>query len=219
MLYNELSMFDLIPFIKAIGVLGVGGVVFAESGLLIGFFLPGDSLLFTAGFLASQGFLNIIFLVITTFVAAVVGDSVGYTIGRKAGPKIFAKEESFWFNPKQIERAHIFFEKHGAKAIIFARFLPIVRTFVPVIAGVGNMKYRTFFLNNIIGALLWAVGVALAGFFLGRSVPNAEHYLLPIILFIIAASFLPTIIHVLRDKEEREYILRVIRKIRNKFSI
>lgn len=210
-------MFNLIPFIKAAGVLGVGGVVFAESGLLIGFFLPGDSLLFTAGFLASQGFLNIILLVTVTFTAAVIGDSVGYTIGKKVGPKIFKKEDSFWFNPRQIERAHIFFEKHGAKAVIFARFLPIVRTFVPVIAGVGNMRYGVFLLNNIIGAVLWAVGVALAGFFLGRSIPNAEHYLFPIILLIIVLSFLPTVIHIARDREEREAVLKMVRKIKEKY--
>lgn len=214
-----LSMFDLVSLIKTVGVLGVGGIVFAESGLLIGFFLPGDSLLFTAGFLASQGYLNITFLVIVAFVAAVVGDSVGYAIGKKIGPKVFAREESFWFNPKQVERANIFFAKHGAKAIILARFLPIVRTFVPVIAGIGNMRYKLFLLNNIIGAVLWAIGVTLAGFYLGKIVPDVDRYLVPIIISIIILSVLPTFIHIIKDREQREHIGRVIRKIRERYSI
>src|SRR5689334_4350450 len=141
-------MFNLVLFIKTVGVLGVGAVVFAESGLLIGFFFPGDSLLFTAGLLASQGYLNIFFLLLVAFVAAVVGDSVGYSIGKKIGPRIFTREKSFWFNPEHSRRAAEFFEKHGAKTIILARFLPIVRTFVPVVAGVGQMKYKTFLFNN-----------------------------------------------------------------------
>lgn len=210
-------MFDLISFIKAAGVLGVGGIVFAESGLLIGFFLPGDSLLFTAGFLASQGYLNIIFLLIVSFVAAVVGDSVGYTIGKKAGPKIFVKEESFWFNPTQVKRAEVFFEKYGAKAIILARFLPVVRTFTPVIAGVGNMKYRVFLLNNIIGAVLWAIGVTLAGFYLGKIVPDVDKYLLPIIILIIFLSILPTFIHIMKDREQRRQISEMFKKIKNRY--
>lgn len=210
-------MFDLISFIKAAGVLGVGGVVFAESGLLIGFFLPGDSLLFTAGFLASQGYLNIVFLVTVTFIAAVVGDSVGYSIGRRVGPKIFIKEESILFNPAQVKKAEIFFEKHGAKAIILARFIPIVRTFVPVIAGVGNMKYTFFLINNIIGAVLWAVGVTLGGFYLGKIVPNVDRYLLPIIILIIFVSLMPTVIHVLKDKEQRGRIVAGIRRIKSKY--
>lgn len=210
-------MFDLISFIKAAGVLGVGGVVFAESGLLIGFFLPGDSLLFTAGFLASQGYLNIVFLVTVTFIAAVVGDSVGYSIGRRVGPKIFIKEESILFNPAQVKKAEIFFEKHGAKAIILARFIPIVRTFVPVIAGVGNMKYKFFLINNIIGAVLWAVGVTLGGFYLGKIVPNVDRYLLPIIILIVFVSLMPTVIHVLKDREQRGRIVAGIRRIKSKY--
>ncbi len=206
-------MFELIPFIKAAGILGVAGIVFAESALLIGFFLPGDSLLFTAGLLASQGYLNITLLVVSSFVAAVVGDSVGYSIGKKAGPAIFKNEDSFWFNPAQIARANLFFEKHGAKTIILARFLPIVRTFVPVIAGVGTMRYRTFLLYNVLGGFLWTFGITLGGFFLGKAVPNIDHYLLPIIVLIIFLSILPTVIHVARDPEQRAQLKKILSKI------
>ncbi len=206
-------MFSLISFIQVAGYIGVGAVIFAESGLLIGFFLPGDSLLFTAGLLASQGYLNIFLLVTVTFFAAVIGDSVGYSIGKKIGPKVFTRDTSFWFHPDHITRANVFFATYGAKTIILARFLPIIRTIVPVLAGVGEMKYRTFFLNNIIGALLWAVGVALAGFFLGRSVPNVDHYLLPIIIFIIALSFLPTIISICRDEKQRKYVQKQVSEL------
>lgn len=205
-------MFDLITFIKVAGYIGVGSLVFAESGLLIGFFLPGDSLLFTAGFLASQGYLNIFILMGITFAGAVIGDSVGYMIGKKAGPKIFVKEKSFWFNPDQVTRAHAFFEIHGPKTLVFARFLPVVRTFVPMIAGIGEMSYPLFLTYNIIGGMLWAIGVPLVGFFLGRTVPNIDHYLLPIIVGIIVVSLMPTIIHVLGDKKQRAYVLGAFRK-------
>ncbi|HET8575200.1 MAG TPA: DedA family protein [Candidatus Paceibacterota bacterium] len=206
-------MFQLIPFIKAAGYVGVGGLVFAESGLLFGFFFPGDSLLFTAGLLASQGYLNIFILLGVTFFSAVVGDSVGYAIGKKAGPKIFNKQESIWFHPSHVERANAFFEKYGSKAIVFARFVPVVRTFVPVIAGVGMMKYKKFFVSNVIGALLWAVGVVCAGFFLGQVFPNAEHYLLPIIIFIIVLSFLPALVHLWRDESARKQLVEMWKRM------
>lgn len=212
-------MFNLIVFIKTAGYLGIAGVVFAESGLLIGFFLPGDSLLFTAGILASQHYLNIFLLVALAFVSAVIGDSVGYSIGRRTGPLVFNKPESFWFRPDHLERAHNFFDKHGPKALVFARFLPIVRTFVPVIAGVGKMKYRTFLTYNIIGGALWTVGVSLAGFYLGKLVPNIDSYLLPIIVLIIVVSFLPTLIHVWRDEGQRKYVISAIKKVFKKKAI
>jgi membrane-associated protein len=209
-------MFQLIPLIKAVGYIGVGGIIFSESGLLVGFFLPGDSLLFTAGLLASQGYLNIVLLILASFIGAVVGDSVGYAIGKSTGPRIFNKQESIWFHPDHVVRANAFFERYGAKAIIFARFLPIVRTFVPVIAGIGKMRYRTFLFSNIIGGFLWTVGVALAGFYLGQIFPGIQHYLLPIILLIVVLSFLPTAIHILRDKNARVQIAKSIKNIRDR---
>ncbi len=198
-----IMIFDLVPFIKTAGYIGVGSIIFAESGLFIGFFLPGDSLLFTAGLLASQHYLNIFLLVIITFFAAVIGDSVGYAFGKKVGPKLFNKPQSLLFNPKHIIKAKAFFEHHGAKAIILARFMPIIRTFAPITAGIGGMPYRQFLINNLVGGALWTGGVSLAGYYLGKVVPNVDHYLLPIILLIIILSFLPALFHIFkRDKKE-----------------
>ncbi len=191
--------FDLESLIRTAGYLGLFGIIFAETGLLIGFFLPGDSLLFTAGFLASQDYLNIWLLVAVCFVAAVSGDAVGYAFGNRVGRRLFQRPESRLFRPEYLRRAEIFFEQHGGKAIILARFMPIVRTFVPIIAGVGSMRYPRFAAFNVIGALLWAVGLPIAGYFLGKSIPNVDRYLLPIILVIIVVSIAPTAIHVWRE--------------------
>ena len=191
-------MFDLIPLIKTAGYLGLFGIVFAESGLFIGFFLPGDSLLFTAGFLASQGFLNIWALSFLMFVAAVTGDSVGYAFGKKAGPKIFYREDSFFFHRNHIERARAFYEQHGSKTIVLARFIPMARTFAPILAGVGKMRYRTFLFYNIIGGALWALGMPWLGYYLGSTIPNIDKYLLPIILIIITLSVAPGLYHMWR---------------------
>lgn len=203
---------DLIDFIKYAGVLGVALIVFAESGLLIGFFLPGDSLLFTAGFLTYAGILpvNINILVLILFIAAVVGDTVGYTFGRKVGPRVFSKPDARLFKQEYVETAQAFYEKHGGKTIIIARFVPIVRTFAPIVAGVGKMQYQKFVAFNIIGALLWAAGVTYAGYFLGRWFEHMgweiDHILLPIIAVIILLSVAPPAIHILKDKHRRRAI-------------
>lgn len=190
---------DLESLIQTVGYLGMFAIVFAETGLLIGFFLPGDSLLFTAGFLASQDYLNIWLLVIVCFTAAVLGDAVGYFIGNRFGRQLFIKEESRLFKPKYLMQAEAFFAKHGGKAIIIARFMPIVRTFIPVIAGVSAMHYRRFFSYNVIGALLWAVGVTVAGYFLGSTIPGVDKYLLPIIALIVIVSILPSVLHIWKE--------------------
>lgn len=200
---------DLIDLIKYVGVLGVALIVFAESGLLIGFFLPGDSLLFTAGFLVHSGYLpiNIHLLVLTLFAAAVLGDSVGYTFGRRVGYRVFNRENSLLFRQENIKKAQNFYEKHGGKTIIIARFIPIVRTFAPVVAGVGKMQYKTFLTYNVIGALLWAAGVTYLGYFAGGWLEAAgieiDHILLPLIAVIILISVLPPLIHVFKDKKQR----------------
>lgn len=193
-------------------------IVFAESGLLIGFFLPGDSLLFTAGFLASQQFLgmDITILLVGFFVAAVLGDSVGYSFGKRVGPKLFTKEDSFWFHKKNLAKAQHFYEEHGKKTIVIARFLPVVRTFAPIVAGIGNMEYKTFVVFNIIGGVLWAVGLTIAGYFLGNLIPNIDHYLLPIIIGIIVLSVAPTAIHILKDEDQREQIMNLLRRLMGK---
>ena len=211
-------MFDLISLIKAAGYFGVFGIVFAESGLFIGFFFPGDSLLFTAGFLASQDFLNIWVLAIGSFVCAVAGDSVGYAFGRRVGPAIFKRENSFWFHRDHLERARRFYERHGGKTIILARFMPIVRTFAPIIAGVGVMRYPKFFTYNVIGGFLWAVGLSTLGYTLGNTIPNVDRYLLPIIALIIFLSVLPSAIHILRDKTMRGQLYSSISHCFNKIK-
>jgi membrane-associated protein len=203
--------FDLVTLIKTVGYLGLFGIVFAESGLLIGFFLPGDSLLFTAGFLASQGFLDIRILAPLMFIAAVTGDSVGYAFGKRAGPRIFKRQDSLLFHQDHLMRAQLFFEKHGGKTIILARFVPIVRTFAPILAGAGKMDYRTFLFFNIVGGALWALGLTVLGYYLGRWIPDVDTYLLPIIALIILISVLPTVIHLSRDKALRTRIISYIK--------
>lgn len=171
-------------------------IIFAESGLLIGFFLPGDSLLFTAGLLAATGGegdpnLNIWVLLVGCFAAAVLGDQVGYLFGKRAGPALFRRPNSKLFKQEYVHRTKIFFEHHGPKTIILARFVPIVRTFAPILAGVGEMPYRTFVRFNVVGGFLWAVGVTSLGYLLGQSFPEIEDYLTPVIFFIIFLSLIP----------------------------
>lgn len=184
---------DLQTLIRSAGYFGVAAIVFAESGLLVGFFLPGDSLLFTAGFLASQGVLDIRWLVPICFLAAMAGDAVGYAFGRRVGPKLFQREDGRFFRREHLLRAETFFAVHGGKAIVLARFLPVVRTFTPIVAGAGTMPYRRFAAFNLIGALLWAAGLTLAGYLLGSAAPGADRYLLPIVLLIVAASIAPAL--------------------------
>ena len=191
---------NLINLIKGVGLLGIFVIVFAESGLFIGFFLPGDSLLFTAGFLASQGFLNIALLLLLAFLGAVLGDSVGYFFGKKIGPKIFNRKDSLLFKKENLLKAQSFYDKYGPKTIILARFVPIVRTFAPIVAGVGEMHYSTFIKFNIIGGFLWSMGLTLGGYFLGALVPNVDKYLLPIIALIIFISILPPLYEFIKSK-------------------
>lgn len=184
-------MFDIIALVKTAGYVGIFGMVFAESGLFFGFFFPGESLLFTAGLLASQGFLDFYILAPLVFAGAVLGDTVGYAFGRKVGPAIFTSETSLFFNKKNIERTKTFYEKYGTKTIILARFVPIVRTFAPIFAGVGQMRYKTFLAYNLIGGALWGLGVTGAAYYLGSLFPNMEHYLVQIVAGIIIISLLP----------------------------
>lgn len=198
---------DLKSLIQAIGYLGVITIVFAESGMLIGFFLPGDSLLFTAGFLASQGYFNIFWLTLGCFVAAVVGDSVGYIIGDKFGKKLFQRNDSMFFRKDHLLKAQAFYQKHGGKAIILARFMPVIRAFAPVAAGMADMKYSVFVFYNIIGGLLWAVGLTLSGYFLGSVIPDVDKYLLPIVGAIVLLSISPALIHILKDPKDIRLLL------------
>lgn len=193
----------ILSFIQNLGLLGVFSVIFAESGLFFGFFLPGDSLLFSAGLLASAGYFNIIYLFLGSFVCAVLGDSVGYWTGKKLGPKIFSKPDSFFFNKKNLDKTSAFYEKYGKKTIVLARFVPVVRTFAPIMAGAGSMNYKDFIFYNILGGLFWTASMTLGGYFLGDLVPNIEKYVLPIVGGIVFLSVLPILKEFLiRDKAE-----------------
>ncbi len=190
---------NILDWLGPFATIGLFLIIFAESGLLIGFFLPGDSLLFTAGLLAATAEendlnLNIWVLLIGCFVAAVLGDQVGYMFGNKVGPSLFRRENSRLFKQEYVQRTKDFFEHHGPKTIILARFVPVVRTFAPVLAGVGEMRYRVFLRYNVVGAFLWAVGVTSAGYILGETVPSVDKYLLPIIFVIVILSLIPPLL-------------------------
>lgn len=177
-------------------------IVFAETGLLIGFFLPGDSLLVTAGVFAAAGHLDIWTLLFAVSAAAVIGDQVGYFIGARTGPRIFTREDSLLFKRAHLMRAHAFYEKHGGKTIILARFVPIVRTFAPVVAGVAEMEYRKFVTYNVMGGILWVWSMSLLGYSLGRVVPDIDRHIHIVIAVVIVLSILPGVFEVWRARRE-----------------
>lgn len=211
---------NLIELIKTIGYLGLFFMVFAESGLFFGFFFPGDSLLFTAGFLASQQILDIKILVPLVVFAAIAGDSVGFWMGSKFARWLMSRRESFFFKKKYIEKAHKFYEKHGGKALILARFVPAVRTFVPIVAGMADMKYSKFITFNIIGGISWGAGMNLAGYYLGNLIPGVDRYLLPIIGIIIIASVTPGMWHIrgeIKNQIKKYPLLAKVFRIKEKW--
>lgn len=183
--------------ITTFGLLGIFFIIFAESGLFFGFFFPGDSLLLTAGLFASRGDLNLLLLILLTGTAAIAGDSTGYWVGRKMGEKLFAKEESRFFKKSHLLKAQDFYNKHGGKTIILARFMPFVRTFAPMVAGAAKMQYSVFLLYNVLGGLLWGVGLPLVGFYLGSLVD--DKYFLLIVFAVIFLSVAPTGFHVIKE--------------------
>lgn len=193
----------ILSFIENLGLLGIFSVVFAESGLFFGFFLPGDSLLFSAGLLAAAGYFGIFYLFIGSFICAVLGDSVGYWTGKKLGPKIFSKPDSYFFNKNNLDKTAKFYEKYGKKTIVLARFVPIVRTFAPILAGAGNMKYGHFVFYNVLGGFLWTFSIIFSGYFLGNSIKNIDQYVLPITAAIILLSMIPFFTEYLRGKNKQ----------------
>jgi membrane-associated protein len=220
---------DLVDVIIGLGIFAILLVIFAESGLLIGFFLPGDSLLFTAGVLYHAGVLPgnvpipfVLFLFLL-FIAAVLGDTVGYWFGRKAGPRIFNKPDSRLFKQSHIQKAQEFYERHGGKTIIIARFVPIVRTFAPIVAGTANMHYNRFLMFNVVGGFIWTFGITSLGYFAGAAFEAAgvdiDQALLPIIAVIVLVSILPPVVHILKEKNQREALWNGTKKqIRTLFS-
>ncbi len=209
--------FNLEHLILTGGYLGLFFIVFAESGLLLGFFLPGDSLLITAGLLASRGYLDIQLLILVCIAAAILGDTVGYWFGKKTGPKIFKKEESLLFHKDNIIKANKFYKEHGGKTIIIARFLPFIRTFAPIVAGVGEMEYKRFLSFNIFGGIFWVLTTTLLGYFLGNTIPDIDRYIVWIILGIIIVSGLPGLIHFWKDY--RQPLWRILKKKLKNFKI
>lgn len=197
---SALIHLDPVAIIQAGGLLGITLVIFAESGLLVGIFFPGDSLLFAAGLLSATGYLSFGPLVVLVVLAAIVGDSTGYWFGKRFGPPLFNRKESFFFKREYVTRTEHFYETYGGRAVILARFVPIVRTIAPTMAGMGSMTYSRFLSYNVIGGLLWGVGMTSLGYFLGAAIPQSEHYILPISLLIIGISFLPFAIGFLRAK-------------------
>jgi membrane-associated protein len=196
--------FDLESLIQSGGILIVAAIVFAESGLLVGFFLPGDTLLLSAGVLAAQGKLPLVWLIFAVVAAAIIGDNVGYSIGRRAGHRIFRKKDGIFFRHEYIERAEKFYEEHGGKTIVLARFVPIVRTFAPVVAGVGKMPRKRFMLFNVFGGVFWGAGVTLLGYFVGSRIPDIDKYIMPTIAAVTVLTFGPALYHLFKEKETRD---------------
>ncbi|MCC7106206.1 MAG: VTT domain-containing protein [Chloroflexi bacterium] len=200
-LLHYLDPQEIIRMAGPLALVVLFGIVFAESGLFFGFFLPGDSLLFIAGVAASQGFFSLPVLIVALAIAAILGDSVGYWFGNKVGRRFFQREDSFWFHRRNLEKAHDFYETHGGKAIILARFLPIVRTFVPIVAGIGAMTYSKFLSFNVIGGIGWVVLMTVGGYVFGSLLPakDVEKYIVLVVLMIIVISVLPTAWHLYRE--------------------
>ena len=195
-------MFDLESLISTVSYIGIFGIIFAETGLLLGFFLPGDSLLIAAGLMAAKGDLSLPIIITVVAAAAIIGNIVGYFIGQKVGPIIFKREKSRFFHPEHVEKTHNFFEKHGSKTVILARFIPIIRTFVATFAGVSKMSFRKFFIYSVIGGVLWGVGLPIAAFYLGKLIPDLDKYILLVIAIVIIISFIPVFLELHKSRNK-----------------
>ncbi|MBA2279214.1 VTT domain-containing protein [Candidatus Saccharibacteria bacterium] len=214
-----MHMFDIEHLIRSGGILIVSLIIFAESGLLIGFFLPGDTLLFGAGLAASQGEISLPWLIFAVVSAAVIGDNVGYSIGRRAGPRIFTKKDGILFRQEYLEKAEAFYEKHGGKTIIIARFVPIVRTFAPVVAGASKMTRQRFFAFNLIGGIIWGAGMPLLGYFVGNRIPGLDKYIEVVIIGVVLLSLLLAFAHILKDPGTRGLIVKQVKAALSKIFL
>ncbi len=195
-------IYDVKGLIQWGGLVMICAIVFAETGLMIGFFLPGDSLLVTAGVFAAAGLLDLTLLLTLVSLCAVTGDQLGYYIGQKTGQALFTREDSLFFKKSHVQKAQAFYEKYGAKTIVIARFVPIVRTFAPVVAGVGKMNYRRFVTYNVTGGILWVFSMILTGYLLGSAVPDIDKHIHYVIAVVIVLSILPAVIEVLRNRRK-----------------
>ena len=197
------KIYDVESLVRVGGLVGLTAIVFVETGLLIGFFLPGDSLLVTAGLFAARGDLEVVPMILVLSIAAIAGDTVGYNIGARAGPKLFSRPNSLLFNRKHLITTKEFYERHGPFTIVIARFIPILRTFAPVVAGVGTMEYKRFIVYNVAGGIGWVVSTVLGGYFLGQMVPNIHDHIHKVIVVVIFLSLLPAIIKIAKEKLKR----------------
>jgi len=193
-------IYDVEALVRLGGIVGLTAIVFTETGLLVGFFLPGDSLLVTAGLFAARGDLAVVPLLVALSLAAIIGDTVGYNIGARAGPRLFTRPDSLLFNRKHLVTTKEFYERHGPFTIVIARFIPILRTFAPVVAGIGAMEYRRFIFYNVIGGIGWVCCMVMGGYFLGQMIPNIHKHIDKVIVIVIVLSLLPAIIKFVREK-------------------
>ncbi|MBU1197097.1 VTT domain-containing protein [Candidatus Micrarchaeota archaeon] len=187
------QLYDIPFLISTVGYAGLAFIIFAETGLMIGFFLPGDSLLVTAGLFAATGHLDIFLLNVILVPAAIMGDAVGYFFGKKVGPRLYSRPDSRFFKQSHLQKAKAFYDKHGGKTIVLARFVPVVRTFAPIVAGASGMSYKSFATYNVVGGFIWVTGLTSLSFFLGHAIPDLEKNLLWVIGLVIFLSFLPAI--------------------------
>ena len=204
-------MFDVNHIIQAGGLLLIAAIIFGESGMMIGFFFPGDTLLLSAGLLAASGKLSLLYTIIVIAIAAILGDNVGYQIGRSLGPRLFRKPDSVVFRKEYIDRAEAFYEKYGSKTMLLAHFVPIVRAFAPVTAGAGKMPRKLFMFFDAIGDIAWTILLTLFGYFIGSKIPNIDKYIEPVLVLVIIVLLAPTLYHILKDPKIRG-------AIRGKFS-
>ena len=205
-------MFDVTHIVQTGGLLLIALIIFAESGMMVGFFFPGDTLLLSAGILAAAGQLSVVWAIIVIAIAAIAGDNTGYHIGRKLGPRLFQKEDSIIFRHDYIMKAEWFYEKYGTKTMLLAHFVPVVRSFAPVTAGAGKMDYKQFVIFDAIGDILWAISVTLFGYFVGSKVPGIQKYVDPILVGIVLVTLVPTIYHALKDPKIRAKLFRRSKK-------
>lgn len=208
-------MFDVHQLIQTGGLFIIALIIFAESGMMVGFFFPGDTLLFSAGIIAASGGLSLVPTLIVIAAAAILGDNIGYQIGKKLGPRLFRKKDGIVFRHEYIMKAEQFYEKHGSKTMLIAHFIPIVRTFAPVTAGAGNMPRNQFMFYDAIGDIAWTLVVVLLGYFVGSRVPGIEHYIEPILLLVVLATLIPTVYHALKDPKIRAKLKGLLRRSPN----
>jgi len=205
-------MVSVDSIIQSGGILAISAIIFAESGMMLGFFLPGDTLLLAAGVFAAQGKLSIGIAVASVCVAAILGDNTGYTLGKTLGPRLFSKKDGILFRHEYVERSEKFYEKYGSKTMLLAHFVPIIRSFAPLVAGVGKMPRFKFFMFDAIGDIAWASLLTLLGYFFGSKIPNIDHYVLPTVLVVMVLSFAPVLWHLFGDPVARKRFIAKLRR-------